>query len=110
MEQPGQAASAEQEITGMETDWSSMEPGLRTNKTDSHAALASSHQPHSEPHYLKGLTIIIQPARCVDYRILQNFRERQKVNYTSSFVFEGLRLKLLLKPAQTLRNHVSAHP
>ena len=55
-----------------------------------------------EPHYLKGLTIISPATAQIYYRILQNFRERQKVNYTSSFVFEGFALKSFIKTCTTV--------
>ena len=72
----------------METDWSSVEPGLRTNKTDSHAVQPASthHQPaQPEPHYLKGLTII---------RILSNLLRR--------FIIEFFRISVNVKKLITL--------
>ena len=71
----------------METDWSSVEPGLRTNKTDSHAVQPASthHQPAlSEPHYPKGLTII---------RILSKLRR---------FIIEFFRISVNVKKLITL--------
>ena len=86
--------------------------GLRTNKTDSHAAQPAhtALQSGSEPHYLKGLTIIIHC--CVD--LSSNSSEfpwtRQKVNYTlllHSYLKE-LRLRWVKTCANPVEDYISA--